>query len=210
MADTSARVFCGSYATLTATHIEDEGALKDEMSQAVITGYRPEKSVSCRSEESQQPSHPLAKRVLPFAMLSEPEGELADQFRVRPVNPRRVKQLANKLSNCKELLSELTVLDLNGQMVILDGNHRYQAMKVIRAARGEDFFPVVSCVVYEEGAIAEALAIGYNKNIEGEDLLKMSDWDKVSVIKRLLHQTPSDINAVFKALNATDVSKITL
>ncbi len=136
-------------------------------------------------------------------------------YRVRGVSSRRVDELAAVLrtQGSAELSSELSVLTypVHGgekKYIILDGNHRYCAILKLRSEpETASWFNTVPCRVYQHLGVKEALAIGFGRNRDAEDVLKMDDFSKVEVIRKLLSRD-ENMDVVYDLLKAQDVSKL--
>ena len=69
--------------------------------------------------------------------------------------------------------------------IILDGNHHVEAMKNIRH-HNSAVFGMVTCHVYSDRLTTkQALAIGYATNSDAENVLKMSDFERVAIIRKI-------------------------
>lgn len=113
------------------------------------------------------------------------------------------------------------------QYVILDGNHRFEAMLQVRLSlveseRGSPLpFQTVGCRVYENMPVEECLCIAASRNLAEGDRLQMTDFEVTNVIRNIrqsekykdIDQSPGESNEknnmfaeIYKSLRAVDVS----
>lgn len=174
-------------------------------------------------EEDEQSEHDKIEkqyvgiRLIPIGQLKEP-GKM---FQVRPVKDNRVKELTREFleKGQRSLTSHLTVLKEEGDSlsyVVVDGNHRLKAMNYIRDHEGKtERFATIPCRVYAKLQIMQALSLGFSCNREASDVCRMTDYDVVSNLRKIIGQMNSDNTEMFLAkvydlLNATSVSKLLL
>ena len=156
------------------------------------------------ASKKQVPTSPCADTKI--GILDIPFGNLnfaSEEYRLREKNDARVNYLAKILLARKEskLSSMLTVLvspeqtykegdDLcKKQFIVLDGNHRLAAMTKVREITGDpSAFEHVTCHVYKNLSITEALVKGYCTNDVSSDALKTSDYDKVILVRKLWNE----------------------
>ena len=142
-----------------------------------------------------------------FGDLQDPTGP----YRVRAVTSSRVEELVKVMGHDKSLSSSLTVMDVGeGKYMVIDGNHRLMAMRAIRSKYGDDRFQTIPCMVHATMDPIDALSIGYNKNISAQDVLGMSDYDKVVLIRKVKDDMPEDeekntLQRIYKLLNVQEV-----
>lgn len=113
-------------------------------------------------------------------------------YRARSTCQFRVEELTRLLTGngSTELPSLLTVMNVSrDRYVVLDGNHRYGAMQQLRLLN-QTWFTFVLCTVYKGLSKRQALALSFHRNSEAENILQMSDFNKVSIIRRyFIHYT---------------------
>lgn len=150
---------------------------------------------------------------IPFDELIEPCGTY-ESYRVREVNTARVNQLAERLKVSKKegLSSTLTVLKMDGtRHLIIDGSHRYRAMKKIREEDEKQGAPLsykrIHCRVFEGLSMRQALETGFMKNLQAGDVYGMSDFDYVEVIRKTMADTNESkaLQDVYAMTGATKV-----
>lgn len=137
-------------------------------------------------------------RDVPFENLQEPLGT----FQVRPINETRVQELVKDFLDKRQsyLSSNLTVMEIvapsgdddsTSEFMIIDGGHRYRAMKEIRESN-MDVFKVVPCLVYRELTTSQVLSTGYRRNTEAASVYKMTDFDTVEVVRKIMKENKDD------------------
>lgn len=167
-----------------------------------------------RPEQDKIAKRYIGHQDIVFDQLEPAEGRYVE-FRVREVDETRVHTLVETFrSKSKAILSsQLTVMRIDSDhYVVLDGNHRYRAMCHLRNELGKDWYDTVSCRVYETLSAPQALGVGYSCNQTAENVLRMSDWAKVSTIRKILEE-PSETQKdplikVYDLLHVTEVSNI--
>jgi len=82
------------------------------------------------------------------------------------------------------------------KFVVLSGNHRLRAIKQTKRITGEYVIRDVLCHVYTELSRDEALHLGVNNNSHNDHANAMSDWQKVNLLRSLLHQPHSQVSPV--------------
>ena len=163
--------------------------------------------------------------MVPFSRLVEPSQQYAN-YRIRNINETRVQEFMQKLSitNLK-LSSTLTVLVStsdclskeefnkesleNYSFIILDGNHRYNAMISLKEKGSTSVTnSKVECRVFVGLSEQEAILTAYGENNEKADVLLMTDYEKVSVIRKISQTADKERTeeVVYKMLNANLVS----
>ena len=111
-------------------------------------------------------------------------------------------------------------------IMLLDGNHRFEAMIKIREwlltsrqDTDDDIdlpFKTVGCRVLEEGtSTEEALAIATSRKIAEGDRLQMTDYEIAYVIRKVLNKLQdkhkeAQYNEIYRALRAGNVSCLNL
>lgn len=188
----SASQFVKSYKAANAVltgqgEIEDDGSLVSETSYSESTG-----NVSTRPESDEESTQKGCVEVkqIEFHLLREP----ATSSRVRDVNNERVKALATTLKTAKILPSALSVVVFGDEYEVIDGNHRFQAMKTIRNMAATEKtekapFQQVPCFVYEDLSMSDKLALGLEANARSQDVLKMTDFEHCYSIRRILDES---------------------
>ena len=95
--------------------------------------------------------------------------------------------------------------------MLLDGNHRYQAVTKLRANDINSFMKL-PCRIYKTLTVKQALGTAFAKNKDSEDVLKMSDYERVMVIRKVMKETKEDADlksyhtSIYELLGAYDVS----
>ena len=97
----------------------------------------------------------------------------------------------------------LMVLKIESKYVIIDGNHRFHAMEIVRHTI-HNAYNFVDCAVYEDLTMESALGLGYRANRCATNVLKMTDFQKVDLIIRVTKDKDLDkqeeLDAVYKTL----------
>lgn len=143
--------------------------------------------------------------------IVEPEGDNT-QFRVRDVDMDTVDKLCQNMIKSVDLpfnAAPMIVLAFEDtkhslkqkrvsscKFVVLDGNHRLRAIKQTKRITGEYVIRDVLCHVYTELSRDEALRLGVNNNSHNDHANAMSDWQKVNLLRSLLHQPHSQVSPV--------------
>ena len=109
----------------------------------------------------------------------------SQEFQVRELNTSRVDELYRKFIG-------------SGQ----------KAMAMARDEVGEENFETVSCIVYTNLDPHETLSNGYQKKRHAEDVIGMTDFDKVMLIRKLQATCGEGdhLPEVYRLLNITEVS----
>ena len=133
------------------------------------------------------------------------------EYRVRRVDDKRVDAMTKKLLTCSVLSSQLTVMRDGNNYVIIDGSHRYSSIKKIRelTINGPMPFEKINCQVYPKMAPREVLKLGFKRNQETKDFIEMTDYQKASVIRRIVNSVDSrkrSMKDVYDVIGVTDVS----
>ena len=139
-------------------------------------------------------------------------------YQVRPVCQSHVDEIKKALlaEGSGKLKSMLTVMLLDDDRYeLIDGNHRHAAMLDIRRHVHPHWFQKVMAVIYTKMNVAEAISVGYLTNTDSSKGLRMTDYDTVQSIKRILpqvaghHDTDDEVfNKVYTMLRAFGVIKI--
>lgn len=152
---------------------------------------------------------------IPVTSLIEPKEEL-EEYKVREVQDVRVDSLFKAFLEAEDIrtfLSTFVVMAVQGTednvcYMVIDGNHRLAALKKYESEMGEKLVSTVHCFVYNGMKPDEALGLGYQRN--EQNVLKMSDFDKVVTIRKILKLQPDQegkrkSNApIYKCLNISD------
>lgn len=80
----------------------------------------------------------------------------------------------------------------NTKFVIIDGNHRYRGILKAQKLSGLKVHCQVPCLVYLQLLKEEALTIGCKGNKLSENVLVMTDYDKVKLFKAQFPSLTSD------------------
>lgn len=203
------KAFCTEYRRYISATDED---MDSEITNKMLK-QGPCHSDEGSDQESQKDEHTkiserfIGIRDVPFSRLREPDGPLRG-YQVRAVNQARVEELYNMFTQRKqsELSSTLTVMELSDEQegeqaeyLIIDGNHRYRAMSEVRKnTNSPPAFNTVPCLVYREMTTVQVLATGFTRNTEAADVYKMTDFDSVEVIRKILTRYESDPNVLDK------------
>ena len=168
---------------------------------------------TCETEKEQIDKNYVGMQTISFAKLLPAEGEF-QKHSVRPINKNRVDERTQIFlaQQRREISSQLTVMEVDDGFAILDGNHRFKAMWKIRE-KEIDWFENVPCRVYKPLKSQQALAIAYGCNHDSEDVLKMSDFEKVKVVRSILDSTGYNedcFDKVYEMLSVNTVSLISL
>ena len=165
----------------------------------------------------------VGHQLVNFFQLKEPNNI----YRVRHITESRVDYLYHKwMANGADTLdSDLCVLVADGQefdidnirdmdFIIVDGNHRFRAMKRVKEKR-PFAFTSVNCHIYQNLEPMQAIGLGYNKNRQAHDVHKMTDFDKVRIIRMMLLEDPdlefkTQLDKIYQYLNLISVSKVQL
>lgn len=153
----------------------------------------------------------IGLQQIAFTQLREPR----ENCRVREINPLRVAQLAMAMKEKRQtsLSSNLTVMMVGPDAVIIDGNHRYQAMKNIRETVNERAFDTIPCLVYKEMTSQQVLATGYSRNSEAAAVYRMTDFDTIELLRKMLavyaKGDPGDILAKLQGILGLGLGKVT-
>ena len=138
-------------------------------------------------------------------------------YRVRPINDERVKEMTRLFVEKKQtsLTSYLMVLEQHGddgtKYVVVDGNHRLRGFQYIRDDEGKvERFKALSCRVYTKLSSVQELSLGFTKNREASDVYKMTDYDMVVNLQKIIQQLKKREEetiylTVYELLNATSV-----
>ena len=128
----------------------------------------------------------LRSEEVDISLIKEPNG-IYSQYRLRDVNQSRVSEMVDTLSANKStrLNYQLTVMKVNNDYVLLDGNHRYRAVINLRK-KNLDIFTKLPCTIYSRMSVQQALGMAFSNNRESEDVLAMTDYEKVAVIRNIL------------------------
>ena len=91
------------------------------------------------------------------------------------------------------LASYLTVLeqhrDDGTKYIVVDGNHRLRAVQYIRDHEGKvGRFNTLTCRAYTKLSSAQALSLGFTKNREASDVYKVTDYDIVVNLQKIIQQ----------------------
>ena len=136
-----------------------------------------------------------------FHELVHPNGEF-QKYRVRDINEKNVHALVKELAR-GDVHTLLMVLKRGSKYVVIDGNHRFHAMEIVRNTI-QHAYDFVDCSVYEELTTEEALGLGYRANRCATNVLKMTDYQKVDLIIRVTKEKDLDkqeeLDAVYKTL----------
>ena len=155
---------------------------------------------------------------IPFRCLIDPSYD----FRVRDVNKNVVSKLCKLMSseqcplstflvklvhdNEQEVPNPFTESDvLKFRYMVIDGNHRYSAMKLL------NYSDDVHCYVYNCISPLQAIGLGYQRNIQDSNTYKMTDLEKIRIIRKAFDREKAKrvaYQAVYDVLNVTDVSII--
>lgn len=151
----------------------------------------------------------LGLRSLRFEDLIAPEPI----FRVRAINAERRSHLRDSLlrRGTMALSSQLTAMCHGPKYMIIDGNHRYHAMKDIREKEGrQNAFSSISVRVYDALPQMQALSLGFMRNSESEDVMHMTDYDIVMTAKRIFSnlsiQEDEGFTRLYELMHAYSVS----
>lgn len=136
----------------------------------------------------------IETKEVEFDSLVEPDGKYKG-YRVRKLCEEQIEEMAEKLSEKEpgpgqSLSSVLTVMILDKEKptyLIIDGNHRYQAMRKLQeeAPPGTKPFRNVLCAIYSTMTERQALALGFSKNNDACAVYKMTDFDCVELMRKL-------------------------
>ena len=103
------------------------------------------------------------------------------------------------------LTSQLTVMKKAGKYVVIDGNHRFNAVKKIRI-HDLTKFQDLPCRIYNQMTISQAMGVAFSMNKDIEDVLRMSDYDKVKTIRKVMAQDAWGHDDIYCILGVNDVS----
>lgn len=207
--------------------VESPGPSEDNAGEGLDTGkdntdVTKELHGGLSSDEEESETEIIEKKYLGIREIRIDDlKEPVQDFRVRPINDGRVKEMTRCLleKNAKSLSSHLTVIETKlkgGQLeyVVVDGNHRLRSMRYIRDHEGKvERFKMVTCRVYRQLTSAQALSLGFNRNREAADVYKMSDYDMVVNLRKICHSLKENnedtvLTKVYNLLNATTVGQI--
>ena len=134
--------------------------------------------------------------------LKQPDG-IFKEYRVRDTNEQRVRELANLLQG-NNAAPILVVLKKSAETyIILDGNHRFNAIVQLNK-EGHIGFHYLQCQVYEGLTVHQSLSLGFSENRKSENNLRMDDFDKVHVIRRVLtsiSKSEDNLEHIYKMLS---------
>lgn len=188
---------------------EDDTLVQDILEGSLREGF----SVSSQEENQQAPTGATCTRLgiqkIPFGRIKTPNGQY-EQFRLRNVTESRVVELSATLKARASpiLTSLLTVMKDSDNFILLDGNHRYEAMLRLRK-NNRALYETIECQVFDFMSPQEAIGIAFASNTDSEDALKMTDQERVLAIRRVATQTlEEDKNReIYKLFGVSDVSK---
>ena len=66
------------------------------------------------------------------------------------------------------------------------------------------------CRVYQELSREKALGAAFSRNRDAEDVLDMSDYERVMTIRKVISEGDYDHQSIYNILRVTDVSKTLL
>lgn len=138
---------------------------------------------------------------VPLDCFLQPDGDY-EKYRVRSTDTKQVDNLYKQfLKSAKSTLfastfnvmctqktsEEITQEKLRDHdFVIIDGNHRYQALVKYREEEKVNFADYVPCFVHPYMEPSEAVGIGYNRNTQDGKSKKMSNFETVVLVKAIL------------------------
>jgi hypothetical protein len=122
----------------------------------------------------------VGMRNLMISELAEPDDEFK-AYRVRPINKKRVSQIADSI-NPEQIF---IVVCIQQSYVVIDGNHRLMALKTLIETGKTPGNLRVPCLVYENLAVTEAIGLGFRKNTEDSDSMRMTDLEKINIIRTI-------------------------
>ena len=157
---------------------------------------------------------------IPVKLLCKP----TDAFRVRELDQKRVLQLskallANSGADDKDhnIFLSTFVVNVNWQGVlkcpfsqedvdshtymVIDGNHRLAAIEATPERS-------VHCYVYKDLSPEKAIGLGYQRNTQDANVLKMTELQVTTLIRKVMagRKNRAANDAVYSCLNLVDVS----
>jgi len=115
-----------------------------------------------------------------------------------------VDQLARELAGATTFKSLLTVMQIasnKDKFVIIDGNHRFAAVKKLPA---DQTFETLPCIVHRCMREQEALALAFQCNKQAEDVMKMTDYEITKLVRNIIGEGDS-FEEIYKKLNVNTV-----
>jgi len=136
-----------------------------------------------------------------------------ESFKIRDINLARVRTLKEKIKTDRKLSSILTVVvdpdaditlstyDVNAMYnyYVIDGNHRYQAIMDLHE-ENTDLHQTVDCKIYVGLTVTECISLGFRKNEDSKSCLKMTDYENVTAIKKIIATHHKDYEVIYTAL----------
>ena len=120
----------------------------------------------------------------------------------------RVGQMIETLTaTCRKattLTSQIaSVMKMAGKYVVIDGNDRFNAVKI----RTHDLtkFQNLRCRISNQMTISQAMGVAFSMNKDSEDVLRMSDYDKVKTIRKVMAQDKWE-HIIYCIFGVNDVS----
>ena len=149
-----------------------------------------------RSHITQERSHTelgleacfAGNQEIAFEKLLPPDGDHIC-YRARTTTSHRVDHLTTSLAaeSNGHLSSIITVVQVEDgdAYVVLDGNHRYEAMQRLWLEQ-PSWFASVLCRVYKNLQVYQALALCYTTNSQSESIHPMTDYTKVTIARKVI------------------------
>ncbi len=127
-------------------------------------------------------------------------------YMVRPLNEEHIYNLEIKLLAAGNgiLSSMITVMrQAEDKFMVIDGNHRFQAMANIKKSKHPDWFKTVTAVVYVDMTPGHAVTLGVGLNLDTQTSLCMTDYEIVESIRKIFKENASmdetEVNKLFRA-----------
>lgn len=136
-------------------------------------------------------------------------------YGIRKLKIAHVHHLAQFMESDNVLNSVITVnKGRDGDMIVIDGNHRVKAIREIQEDIDPDAFHTVPANVYENLSIHEAKCVAFGRNQNDARSMEMTVVEQIDMIRSYMAEKPMEDNNkekdyyfdLYKALNIGFVS----